>query len=345
MVGSAPSMQIELDYVHVVRSKGRIYTYYRRNGLSQRIKGEGGEWLANYNRVHKSFEGRQDDVVPGTLHDLIVRYQSSPDYKSLSPKTRKDYGRYLSYLGEKYGKEFVDEVPRAFVLKLRDKLSDKPRTANYVISVFRLLMQYAIDLGMRETNPASRPRRLKTGEGHRPWEEYEIKAFQKKWGIGTRERVAFELALNTGQRGGDVIKMTRQQRKGGEISVAQEKTKERLWIPESAALTRVLDPWLKGHDHVVMLTTAAGGAFKVDYFRHTMRKAYRKAELPDDCTTHGLRYTAAIRLEELKCDEPTIQAITGHRTLAMLRQYTQKKRGAKLAIARLDEAQKENRDR
>jgi hypothetical protein len=42
------------------------------------------------------------------------------------------------------------------------------------------------------------------------------------------ERVLFEAFLNTGQRGGDIAPMIRQQYFQGEIAVAQEKTKERV---------------------------------------------------------------------------------------------------------------------
>ena len=62
---------------------------------------------------------------------------------------------------------------------------------------------------------------------------------------------------------------------------------------------------------------------------------------------HGLRYTAAAALHELGCDWETIGAITGHKTVEMVRKYTEKKRRAKLAISRLNKARsgrKENTD-
>jgi hypothetical protein len=94
-------------------------------------------------------------------------------------------------------------------------------------------------------NPALRPKKLKTGDGHRPWEEVEITLFRKHWAATTLERVLIETFLNTGQRGGDIAPMIRQQYHRGEIAVAQEKTKERVWIPASDELRAVLDPWLK----------------------------------------------------------------------------------------------------
>jgi hypothetical protein len=61
------------------------------------------------------------------------------------------------------------------------------------VQVLRLLMSFAIEEEIREDNLASKPKLLRTGDGHRPWEEDEIEAFRETWGPGTRERVAFEL--------------------------------------------------------------------------------------------------------------------------------------------------------
>ena len=79
-------------------------------------------------------------------------------------------------------------LDREFVIALRDELADKPRTTNYVVSILRLLFSYAEDrpreflLPKGWANPARRPKRLKTGDGHRPWEEIEIEAFRRTWG-------------------------------------------------------------------------------------------------------------------------------------------------------------------
>jgi integrase len=136
--------------------------------------------------------------------------------------------------------------------------------------------------------------------------------------------------------------MTRQHYFGGIIHVTQNKTRARVPVPASADLRAALDPWLKTHKHVVMLVTDTGRQFKVDHFRHTMRAAYTAAGLPADCTTHGLRYTAAVVLHELGCDWEIISAITGHETVEMVRHYLRKKRNTTVAIASLDQARAAN---
>ncbi len=110
----------------------------------------------------------------------------------MKPKTRKDYARYLRILEEIWGPLPVVGIRRKHVKALRDKYADKPRTANYVVQEVRLLMSFALDEEVIEDNPASKPRMLRTGEGHRPWEEDEIAAYRRRWPPETVERVAFE---------------------------------------------------------------------------------------------------------------------------------------------------------
>jgi len=337
---------VNLPYVERVRAKGHDYWYYRRDRLRVRLDGMPGSprFHASYAQAHTNFErppaeGPQP-AKPGSVAALLVAYKGSPEFKQLKARSRDDYRRYLDRISQDLGQLPVNRMERRHVLGYRDRFAETPRTANYVVQILRLVLGWGVDRGWLMANPAAKPRQLKTGDGHRPWEEYEIAAFRAKWSAETVERVAFEILLNTGQRGGDVAGMTRQQAAHGDIAVAQEKTGERVWIPQSDDLRAVLDPWLETHKHVAILTTEGGRPFKVDYLRHAMRDAIRAAGLPDDCTLHGLRYTAATVLRELGCDLPTIAAITGHRTAEMTRKYSEKRRRATVAIARLNRARR-----
>jgi integrase len=310
-------------------------------------------FLDAYERIHRSFfepGAAAAAHTVGSLAHLIDAYRSSPEFRALADKTRKDYGRYLDLLKRDHGHRSVAQMPREAVLKIRDEHQDNPRTANYIVAVLRLLLSYAEDraqtfrLPPNWVNPARRPRRLRTGEGHRPWEEIELEAYRKRWVTGSLQRVLFETFLNTGQRGADIAPMIRQQYFRGEIAVVQEKTKERVWIPASADLRAALDPWLDRHGHVVLFPTPTGRALKIDHMRHVMREAIRQAALPDDCTLHGLRYTFATIAVELGLDWQTIDSIVGHRTAEMAHKYTAKRRSARLAIITLDRARERSRD-
>jgi integrase len=254
-------------------------------------------------------------------------------------------------LKEEHGHRSIAKLPRDAVFAIRDAYQNTPRTANYFVAVLRLILSFAEDrkqtfgLPPNWINPARRPKNLETGEGHRPWEEVEIAAFREHWREVTLERVVFEAFLNTGQRGEDVAPMTRQQYFQGEIAVAQEKTRKRVWIPASDDLRAVLDPWLKSKallPTAPVFRTEKGHRLLVDHMRHLMRDAMRAASLPDDCTLHGLRYTFATRAIELGLDWQTIESIVGHKTAEMAFKYTQQRRQARLAIATLNQVRNAN---
>lgn len=112
---------------------------------------------------------------------MIISYKKSPEFKTeIEPSTQRDYLRYMDLLEEMFGDQSVPAMKSSQVKKIRNKFSDTPRTANYIVQVISLLMQHAIiDMDLRETNPASRIGRLKGGDGHRAWEEEEIARFRK----------------------------------------------------------------------------------------------------------------------------------------------------------------------
>jgi integrase len=239
----------------------------------------------------------------------------------------------------------ASDIQRHHVLALRDKYAATPAAANYLIRVLRLLMTFAVDRSWRRDNPAQRPKRLKTGDGHRPWEEWELDQFRAHWPADSEERLALELLVNTGQRGVDVNAMVRTHYRAGLISVVQKKTGARVEIRAAADLRAILDPWLENHpDTLLLLPGKRGKGRGIDAFRHWFSAASAAAGL-DGVTTHGLRYAAATRLAELGLDWQSIADITGHQTMEMARKYSEKRRRATLAIAKLDAATKFRRKR
>ena len=56
-------------------------------------------------------------------------------------------------------------------------------------------------------------------------------AYEARWPLGTRERLAYASLLYSGQRGGDLVKMKRPDAKADFITLTQEKTGSELTIP------------------------------------------------------------------------------------------------------------------
>lgn len=347
--------QLELPYLWAAQGRGgRLYWFYRRNKQRVPITSLEGDRLSPgqqgfmeaYERIHASFEvkGRPAALL-GSLGHLIEGYRASPDYLSLVKGSRAEYDRDLDYLKEHHSHRAISKITREVVIKLRDDIKHTPSQANKRLKVLNILMHFADDrpTTYRIPNgwrlPTRRIPRLEEGDGHRPWEEHEIRQFRDHWPIGTCERTAFETYLGTGQRGGDIAPMSRVHRHNGEIHVAQEKTNERVWIPEMRDVRVALEPWLASHDKLAFFPSRqGGGSISKSRLRDMLRDACQEAKLPPDCKLHGLRYTFATRCIEAGLDHQTLESIVGHATLEMAKKYTEKRRKARLTIVRVDAA-------
>jgi enterobacteria phage integrase len=145
--------------------------------------------------------------------------------------------------------------------------------------------------------------------------------------------VAFALMLHTGQRRGDVHRMTWADASEGTIRVLQQKTGRKLTIPLHRNLLEVLA--VAARDHVTIVNTQRGKPFTVDGFGQWMRDAITAAGLPLECQPHGLRKAAGRRLAEAECTSHEIMAVLGHKTLTEAERYTREADQARLASAAL----------
>jgi enterobacteria phage integrase len=173
----------------------------------------------------------------------------------------------------------------------------------------------------------------------RAWNEEEIEQYRAHWPIGTKQRLAFELMLNTGQRRSDVHRMTWANIIGNSMSIVQQKTKAKLKIRLHEELLAVLAA--AERKHVTILNTVYGRPFTVAGFSQFMRDAIEKAGLPLDCQPHGLRKAAGRRLAEIGCSTREIMAVLGHKTLAEAARYTRDADQEALAAAAITKLERE----
>lgn len=69
----------------------------------------------------------------------------------------------------------------------------------------RILIRHAINIGGLKHDPSLGIKRPKIKI--RSWTDDEIEQFKKHWPLGTKQRTAFHLVLNLGQRRSDVVRM------------------------------------------------------------------------------------------------------------------------------------------
>lgn len=272
----------------------------------------------------------------GSISALAALAYQSAEWAALRPTTKANYKGVVERLRADYGDLPVAGLKTGHILSMRDLLKDRPGAANNLIKVLRWLMAFAVSRGWRSDNPAAgvKPITYAT-DGYHTWSETEVSAFEARWGVGTRERLAFDLLLYTAQRSADVRPMGRQHIADGFIRVKQEKTGAELEIPIHSRLAASLAHVPAGQ--MLFFQTQYGAPFTSKGFYNWFKAACVDAGL-SHCSPHGIRKTAATRLADLGCSEAQIMSVTGHSTAKEVQRYTamrDKRRLATDAMARI----------
>src|SRR5262245_50854634 len=244
--------RLKLRYINEYRDRhGKIRRYFRRKGRrSIPLPGLPGsiEFMAAYQAalaVVAPPPPSPKHVIAGSLAAVAAGYFRSADYANLSASSQRSYRVALKPILAAHGHRLVRELPAEAARNIIEAIAARRRLvmANLTRAVLSKVMAYAIETGIRKDNPFAGLKPYRLGTYH-TWTDAEIAQFERRWPLGTRERLAFALLLYTGQRGGDVVKMLRSDVVHGRIRVAQDKTRKgtinELMIPIHPALARAL---------------------------------------------------------------------------------------------------------
>lgn len=340
------------DYVTAFRDRhGKTRYRFRRKGFKahyfENTPGTDAFWqeyLAVKDASAPIVAG-EDRPKPGSFDDLISRYYRSSYWTGIrSETTRTVYRGQIERFRATYGPRQVSGMTALMVTNLMGLMAKTPSAASNLKKRLSQLFDFAILIGWRKDNPtkAVKLKRVKS-KGYHTWSEDEISAFEERWPIGTRERLALALLLYTAQRRSDVVRMGPQHVKDGRIRVRQQKTDIELEIPMHPRLREAILAAPSGQ--LAYLVTYVGRPFTVSSFGNWFRKACRAAGL-EKCSPHGLRKAAARRMAELGLPYQMIKAITGHVTDSEVTRYTKAADQvgmADKAMARMVKAGKSNR--
>jgi integrase len=325
--------KIRLPYIHEYRDrKGRLWRYVRRRGLPQvRLPGLPGspEFMEAYGHAiaGKSVAlGRGQST--GSLASLVERYFRSVEFANLKPSSQAAYRIALSPHLERDGHRMAADIPQDKARKIVEEIgATRPGMANLTRSVFSAIFEFAIACGIRPDNPFKRVPIYRLGTRH-TWTDDQLAAFEKRWPLGTRERLAYAVLLYTGQRVSDAVRFKR----GATVLIlTQQKTGTELTIPIHPALARAIKA---GPSNGIYLTgDNRGRPLKSKLLTRLIRLAVQKAELPAECKAHGLRKANQRLLAEGGASAKQMQAVSGHRTLKETERYAAKANQTRLAIA------------
>lgn len=339
---------LKLRHVEQWQDRLGYWRYYFRKGKKgKRVPLPGipgsAEFMAAY-AVAAKMAGSQRDVRQHARNfdALIVQYYKSPSFKKLRPESQYCTRNVMEQIREKHGRGVVAAMTREHVELIIGEKADTPAAANTWLKRLRTLVNYSIALGWRQTDPTKGVPKFQEGEYH-TWTEDELRKFEAKWPLGTRERTAYALALFTGQRRADVSRMAWNDISDGLVGVLQAKTGAKLVIPMHAQLEATLRAWPRSGGAII--TNSYGRQYTVESFGNLMAAAIRGSGLPNRCVFHGLRKAAARRLAEAGCTAHQIAAITGHKSLGEVERYTrsaaqsQMARDAITKLSQFEEAQ------
>jgi integrase len=277
------------------------------------LRGEPGtpEFIASYN------EAVAKKIAPprGTLLSLLQQYQASEDFRLLADSTRRSYIPLILRIEEAFGhfplSGLNDRRARGFFLAWRDKIASASgrRQADYAWTVLARVLSWSLNRGLISANPCEHGGRLYRSGARvdKVWTATDEAAFLVR--APCHLHLALLLALWTGQRQGDLLRLPWSAYDGTHVRLRQSKTGARVVIPVGAPLKAALNAAPKKGP--VILVSSDGHPWTSDGFRASWRKACRRAGIVG-VTFHDLRGTAITRLAVAECTEAEIATITGH---------------------------------
>lgn len=306
-------MRVKLKGIHTVTVKladGRMVTYHYAWRGGPRLVGEPGspDYVASYVAAHAN--RRQPNA--STFHSIIAGYKASQDFQKLEPRTKRDYLRHVARIEVDFGDLPLAALEDARVtrdfLEWRDRMGNSPRQADYAWMVLMRLTSWARTRGLTTYRPPDRVEPLyHVDRSQQIWQEQHIAGFMAVASEPLQR--ALVLALESGQRQGDLLTLPWSAYDGAWIRLRQNKTGQRVNVPVTRRLRAVLDN--SPRIATTILTDRRGLPWREKTFQNNWREASRKAGIVG-LTFHDIRGTAVTRLAEAECTNAEIASITGH---------------------------------
>lgn len=329
---------------HVDRhGKKRWRLRVKSKGIDTYLPGTYGsaEFRAAYDEAMNGAKvGINDPRAPAdTLAWLIESYLRSPRHRNKSDSTRRVLRRELDWLRDVAGKYPYASFRAKHIEAVMAK-KDGPAAANKVRKNFSLLFTYAIKNELMATNPARAADRMKeSGDGYHTWTASEMAQFLAFYPSGTKERLVFMLAMNTGAARADIAAMTRGNLSNGRISYKRGKTNvggDYEILPELAAeLAQIPEGQM-----MLVAHGKKGLPYKPETLGNWFRQRCNAAGLPH-CALHGIRKGQATAIADHGGTEFEVMSFLAHASPKEAATYTKRAGRAKLADSALARTKKE----
>jgi integrase len=285
----------------------------------------------------------------GSLAWLIERYRETTAWTDLSLATRRNRENHFKRAIEKAGHQPIRAVTSAVITKGRDSRSATPAQARNFLDAMRGLFKWAKEAKHVTVDPTvdvRNPKRKK-GPGFPVWTEADAALYDKRWPLGTKERVWRDVLFYTGLRRGDAVRVGRQHvtdaiQEDGSIArvivLRTEKSQGEMivTIPILKILQQTLDAGPTGQ--LAFICGKNGKPLTKESFGNAFKDACRAAGLHNR-SAHGCRKIAATRAAEAGATVAELNAIFGWKGTSMASLYTEAADRKRLALAAMVKVQ------
>ena len=286
----------------------------------------------------------------GDFHWLINQFQADPTwYGSRAPRTQVEMDYAFDIIASFFGPHWVQSVERrharAFYNGLRGDGS--AHRAKKVLKWFRRLMRYAMEIGVRENNPADEMSIESVPPRTQKYSPEEVDKLIRSAVEGGRAKsgneiparpsvaVATKIAYDTSLPRQDILALKWDQWDGQGWSVTQIKSRgehKELYLPMSPEGMEMV----KGLDRTsifVIVNEATGRPYDENVFSRIFRKFRERAGI-EGRTFHDLRRTALSEFGERGGTNVEISGYSGHKPSSpMLGIYVKPDKSVSLAAA------------
>jgi len=314
---------------NIYRTKGVLY-FHKRPGPWIRLETQFPEGEPVPFALHQERERllNMPKQVPGgkDVAAVIRLYRAHPKFNGKALRTRQDYIKHLDFLSDKLGGIEPRHIERRHVIAWLDQWGKaSAHRANYRLRILKIVLEHAIDMGLLPTggNPAKGVSELAYERQERqPWPLDKVVAFREA--ANGEALLLFEALIHTGQRIGDVRQLRWTDYDGEAFTIRQGKTRAKLWLPVPPVLAELLEAQPRRALYIFPNARLTGPlSYRAAHDRIMKVRRQIGAESYD---IHALRHTAASELAAAGHDDATIMAITGHKSVAALRIYTEEAR-------------------
>jgi integrase len=268
--------------------------------------------------------GLPPSIIPGSVAALIGKYEASPQFAKLAPKTKQDYRLLLRRIEKVAASKIVSTITRAWLVTGYEVVQTKSglATANAMMRVWRILLGHACDRGMIDVSPADGMRLTGVAARTQIWTPEQVEAFCAAAAAEKRESLALavRLALDIGQRQGDILALTWNDYDGAAFTIVQNKTKHALRVPVMPDMQARLAA-MKRQAVQIIVSEATGRPYQPFHFGHEFSRIRAIAKLPSDLQFRDLRRTAATELGAAGATDDEIRSVTGHRSRGVVAVY------------------------